>query len=126
MSDKSNSNSTLEGFDVNFVPSFSGHLQGGTVNASKYKKEISELAQSTKKQMFVSNNDALNQQYVQMYNNNLGDFKTLVNLVQTQVPFSIDLNASKNTVNSNIIEKMKLLNTLSDGLKNLDKIKYKA
>jgi hypothetical protein len=123
MNDKSKSN-RLEGFELN--PSTSTSLPGGTVNASNYKNEISQLAQTTKNQLFVNNNDVLNQQYVQLYNNSLKDFKTLVNLVQTQVPFSIDLDASKNTVNSNVIEKMKLLNTLSDGLKNLDKITYKA
>ena len=121
MNDKSK---MQEGFEL--IPSTSSSLPGGTVNASKYKNEIGQLIQTTKKQLFVTNNDALNQQYVQMYNNNLGDFKTLVNLVQTQVPFSIDFDASKNIVNSNIIEKMKLLNTLSDGIKNLDKINYKA
>jgi hypothetical protein len=109
---------TIEGFDINTS------LPGGTTNASSYSDAIKQLRESVYNQLYVTNNDSLNKQYIQVYNSNLANFKTMVNTVEAQIPLSINFDADQNTISENIIEKMKLLNTLSTGRKNLDTIVY--
>jgi hypothetical protein len=109
---------TIEGFDIN--PS----LPGGTTNASSYSDAIKQLRENVYNQLYVTNNDSLNKQYIQVYNSNLANFKTMVNTVQAQIPLSINFDADQNTISENVVEQMKLLNTLSTGRKNLDTIVY--
>jgi len=119
-SKKTTQNLVVEGFENNPT------LPGGTTNASNYSNAIKQMFQTVYNQLYVTNNNSLNQQYIQTYDSTLTNFKNMVNLVEAQIPLSIDFDTTQNTISENIIEQMKLLNTLSTGRKNLDTIVYKA
>jgi hypothetical protein len=113
-----------EGFDNN--SSSSSSLPGGTTNAASYSNAIKELVQTIYNELYVPNNASLNQQYIQSYNTNLANFKTMVKTVQAHIPLSINFDADPSTINDNVIKQMKVLNTLSTGIQNLDRVNYAA
>jgi hypothetical protein len=114
---------SVEGFSSS---SSSSSLLGGTTNAASYNNAINQLVRKVYNQLYVTNNNSLNQQYIQLYNSNLANFKSLIKTVQAQIPLSIDFDADPTAIGENVVEQMKLLNTLSTGLKNLDTVNYKA